>query len=219
MIVEQDNYGRSKFNYNITGSNRKTGYFPVFLDPSRDLDFITENTFLYNKPINNEYWDLIKYRYFFQYLRQQNSAYSVQDVKDTYRVSVRKGNITDEKGNTLLLLVCKNIIEIEYSDGVISVEPKDLRLYIAVEFELDPKYKLLYKKTQTEYIRKCFEAGIEVIFVRSAVIEDLFFTHDFELKFDSISELNSILETEPYDIWRRSFEEKEEEAFDFTIAS
>lgn len=133
-------------------------------------------------------------------------------------IKVGKGYIADENDNILLMLGGKNTClphQYQYQSRSYSTGRRDdyvppikelrqassLCLLISNKLVTDKKYALFYKKLEKNYISDAYTNDIEVRFLTSEKIEKLTYSNEFNLRFNTIEQLQSHLQNTVPKIW------------------
>jgi hypothetical protein len=114
-------------------------------------------------------------------------------------IHVAKGYIVNEKDELLMVLTTKpDRLSLHYQSRYSNVSiPKEnakhLTLLISTELLTNPVYSNFYKKLEKEYILDAYKAEIPVVFTTTSKIEKLTYSNEFELKFNTVDELQNHL--------------------------
>jgi hypothetical protein len=180
------------------GTTSKVPQFPLY---ARDSSVkVGEFSYLYHKP---EAGDIrqsrpVKYDAFLGQLTAgiSRAVFALTAAaEETNIVTCLKGFIADTRNRPLLVLTTstKHCFQYSQETGEEELLTDKLRLYVSTEFMSNPIYKNLYKKVYTEYIQECFEAGVEVVFTTSDIIDNLMYQTEFELDYKNLTELSQHL--------------------------
>ena len=213
---------------NILATTNLNIYFPAYVTYERDrrdnhvysnrgqdpenklADIISNDVYLYRKP---ERLSLISsssmhdtYTYLFSTLEKDvgniKYMFTYNDVQ--HYLNIRLGYIADTQDNILLLLTTNDFFIFDKDK---KLKKNCLRLYISTEFIKNEIYKNFYKRLEKDYISKFYEEDIEVVFTTSQKIEEKTFKHNFNLEFNNLTELETLLAEEPNNIM--AWEEEE----------
>lgn len=227
-MIERYVTGNFHGSQTILATTNLNEYFPAYVTYERDrrenhifssrgqepqnklADIISNDVYLYRKPerlnlistfsSHDTYIQLIKVlennvaniRYMFTY----------NDVQ--HYLNIRLGYIADSQDNILLLLTTNDFFIFDKDK---KLKKNCLRLYISTEFIKNEIYKNFYKRLEKDYISKFYEKDIEVVFTTSQKIEEKTFKHNFNLEFNNLTELETLLAEEPNSIM--AWEEEE----------
>jgi len=115
-----------------------------------------------------------------------------------HSVGVYRGYLCDENKNILMVLTYRG----SHEEALIGdINPRHLRLFVSKDFLVNPIYKNLYKRLYTDYILRCIEEDVEVLYLKSEEIEARVFSNQFKVEFNSITELMSHLSTEVAEVF------------------
>lgn len=223
QLIFKETYHSIKNSIYEVGTTNRNEFYPVYasLEKLRVLGFANSDTFSkhiidgiysYHKPI---YCNGINIRGFslitnFNSLMSAFQGYNSMSVlrfkvgEDTFYINVTGGYIADTEGNILLVLCAKSstissVANIMTTDNIVddnqNYHTNNLRLLVATEFFKEEKYKNIYKRIEKEIIQSCYEMGIDVMFTTSKKIEESLFKNDFEIEFQSITELHEHLQS------------------------
>lgn len=137
------------------------------------------------------------------------SSMSIYDFKfqeEQHYINVSGGYIADTEDNILMVLTAKssslshrdnrmNTDNISDANNADNYFVENLRLYVSTELLKNEKYKNLYKRLDKEIIQELFAMDVEVVFTTSEKIDQSLFKNDFEVPFNSITELHEHLTT------------------------
>ena len=197
-------YERERYQNHVYTNNR--GHEPE----NKLADIISNDVYLYRKP---ERLSLISsssiydtYTYLFSTLEKNvgniKYMFTYNDVQ--HYLNIRLGYIADTQDNILLLLTTNDFFIFDKDK---KLKKNCLRLYISTEFVKNEIYKNFYKRLEKDYISKFYEEDIEVVFTTSQKIEEKTFKHNFNLEFNNLTELETLLAEEPNNIM--AWEEEE----------
>lgn len=191
----------------VFGSTISSQYLPIgVLDSVRPFYALELNHVYYNKP------DLTKYSTFsyshnnvLERLNSYNSVYRYklkQNEDGSYlHIFVCKGFIFDEKGRILLCLAMnpskRTEIQYQYSytnGKATRVNTEHFVLFLSHELTNNSDYALLYKKLQRDYLAQALQAETEIRYVSSDKIEELTFSHEFRMNYNTLNQLQEYLE-------------------------
>lgn len=211
MILNRSFYGKFRGNPLIIGTTNKNEYFPVYstnfyhqqmldhygydYNDEPICENIIDNIYLYKKPVDsakNHNAGITKYADLLHCLYTSTSAdtfsFTVNDV--VYFLTCSRGYIADENGNILLLLATKSQDIFVYDE---ELHTNNLKLFVSNRFVKEPQYKNVFKKIDTEYINFCYQNDIDVMFTTSEKITSSVYKNDFEVPFNSLTELHEHL--------------------------
>jgi hypothetical protein len=162
----------------------------VFLPVLTDIKFYYKHLSIrfYKTKTYSEFLKNFKYK---DRIRKYGFKVQGKDVE----ISSGHYSILDDKENILLILCCKNYERNQIFDNDVPIY-KYFKLLVATEFLLNPIYKSFYKKVEKDLINSCYEKGISVQFKSTKSIDEELFSKGFEENFNSITELNNIVEND-----------------------
>lgn len=136
------------------------------------------------------------------------TSYYFKTQGERYGIYVSKGIISDDSGN-ILALFCINTLKCieEVNPFEQSYIPGTTKLFVASEFIIEDKYKNVYKSFFKETITDCLTHDIPVEYMSSKKIFETCYNEGFELKLDSISEVDDHLQNEVHKIYFQNVED------------
>lgn len=176
------------------GTTSKNNYYPFYSQLSKEQ--ISETDYMYYKPTHKRGYGISRYSELFETLtsRMFFSRFNFTVNDKDHHVLVMKGYIANHLKQTLFMLSVKdyntfNLVS-QYHE-----EPdyKKFKLFIATEFITNPIYSNLWRKIDKEYVQKCHELGIAVEFNTLENLDTFFFSNEFELEYNNLTELQAHL--------------------------
>ena len=212
LIITRETHGSFYGNDYVIGSTVSSFLLPII--NLRYKSNISDIESIYHKPITGVRRAIpIKFK-LADFLDNLNMCLNLtsyiigKDENDNDLViNVGKGYITDKDDNILLVLglTDKGNSSFEsqsryYGDRFYSPPIQELPqhphlcMLISTELITNKTYALFYKKLEKDYIADAYQSNIEVRFITSQKIEKLTYSNEFELRFNTIEQLQSHLQ-------------------------
>lgn len=211
-LLFNDNFnGSFRENPFVIGSSISSPIVPIIC--ISNYIGVGEGEINYYKPLSRESDRIYRFKMpdFLDYLNNniELMKFDIGGSDESTVIKVGKGYIADDNDNILLSLgvTNKNFFDWTYQrreyGRTIMYNPalkelpisKDLCLLVSNTLVVDKKYALFYKKLCASYINDAYINDIEVRFVTSEKIEELNYSNEFSLRFNTIEQLQSHLES------------------------
>lgn len=219
------NSGTPKFDKTFAATTVANEWFPCYISFAQFLGSVTrtkvyehlfDNEYLYYKPANAarepyNYFHVTDYNSLIDQLQNGMSekCFKVRSDGNEEFLTVVRGYLADKFGKVLLLLTTDSysgLIKNPQDRRGREIDESHLKLFVSVDLINDEKYKLIYKQLQKKYIQLFHEAQIPVEFTTTEKIQSTCFSSGFELKFDSLQELDNHLVNEVPDIYNQTLD-------------
>ena len=199
-MILKNNMSLEKFKDNpfVIGTTDINEYFPVYNIKNNYLlgESVIKDIFMYHKPLKKSFSDYTYTQYadLFNFIVggyiNGKCSFKMGDVD--FEVNCTRGYMAGEDDNILLLL-CTNSKEIFTEDD--KLNHKNLKLFVSTKLVKNPIYKNIYKKICSDYINKCYEKDVDVMYTTSEKIEELVYSNNIKIEYDNITELKTHLQS------------------------
>ena len=169
--------------------------YGVFKEPSKHIR--TDEGFYYYMKPNIDIEDfryLGTYKSLFFHLQDnlKRGVYEFKYDNNSYQLNAFKGCLLDRYGNILLMLAVENEEVFQRGESY-KFDYSKFRLFVSTNLITDDIYTNFYKKLYSEFIEKLIKLGVETIFSSSEKIQNVVYANNFNVEFNTITELNEHL--------------------------
>lgn len=205
-MLEVNNNYRGGFSKNLfkIGVSIDSPYVPFINVVNKEFLITREKGFMYHKPDWNKQNGIrISRSTLINNLNERQEVICAKVIKspnEYISIGVGKGYIVDEKDNILLLLGVKqekindmSFFSTNPDSKELSFAQENLVLFISSELMKNKTYSALYKILEKEYIKDAYSYDIDVLITTSEKIENLCYSNNFKIEFNSINQLTNYL--------------------------
>jgi len=208
MNIDLSNYGNFTRDEYAIGTTSKNSYYPLYslLDNNR----IGRNQFMYYKPSIVTLSAISRYNELFETLRSKMyfSRFNFISNDENHFILVMKGYIANHLQQPLLMIGINTFehgLSIYDSDEKSEETKAKLKVFVATELLTNDIYTNIWRKIDRDFIQLCYEDGIAVEFCTIETIEKTFFSNEFVVEYNNLTELNNHLKNDVADLLFRRF--------------
>jgi hypothetical protein len=193
IIISKRTVGRFKEDEFSIGTTSKNNYYPFY--SLFEQEQITDNSYIYYKPSISYHSYISRYSELFETIGKSMhfNRFDFTYDNESHFIYAMKGYITNDIGKTLFMLSINDYDNVFEGD-----KPKysKFKVFVATEFITNPIYSRIWRKIDKEYIQECHNLGISVEFNSLDKLDSSFFSNEFKINFNNLSELSNHLEND-----------------------
>lgn len=193
--IDLSHYGSFSRDEYAIGTTSKNTYYPLYSQLENQR--IGQTQYMYYKPNLDALHGISRYNELFNDFRSKLyfSRFNFVSNDDNHFILVMKGYIANHLQQPLLMIgVSDYNNDLTIYDEAISDETKaKLKVFVATELLNNDIYSNIWRKIDREFIQGCYQEGITVEFCTIDKIEKTFFSNEFVLEYNNLTELNNHL--------------------------